>query len=93
LIRAQRRQTQVLEAQLALANQKIESSRQIPASEIAAFAAERASMTQTNRKLMDENIELKEKEVELQAMIEVLKGQVSSRKGVVFDPTTSPLLS
>lgn len=71
---------------------KKEGSRGQPEHQIAAFAAEKAALMETSRRLKEENIELKDEMEELRAMIEVLKAQHSGRRGLISEPRASPLL-
>ncbi|KAJ7632495.1 hypothetical protein FB45DRAFT_912598 [Roridomyces roridus] len=89
--RVHRRQIQTLEAQLAQEKRRIESPSQRQA-EIAAFAAERKRLAEENALLVEENRNLREDLEDTTAMVEVLKGTVGGRRGVVSEPRASPIL-
>jgi hypothetical protein len=77
---------------LALANKKIETHNQAPATEIATFVAQKVSLAKSNNELRAKNAVLIEEAEELKAMIELLKSQVNQKKGLIADPSTSPTL-
>jgi DNA repair exonuclease SbcCD ATPase subunit len=81
--RGYRRQIQGLEARLAFVNKKNEAARQMPAEEIAAFVAEKTSLAKANDKLREENADLMDEVEEMRAMLEMLKAQVSGKRGLV----------
>ena len=64
----------------------------MPAAEIAAFAAEKSALMNANGKLRAKNAVLVEEAEEMKAMIELLKGQVNRKKGLIADPRASPTL-
>ena len=84
-----RRQIQALEAQLLQEKRKKPSRRP---EEIAAFVAEKKRLMDANAHLLEDNATLREEIEEITAMVEVLRGQVSGRKGLVSDPRASPIL-
>jgi hypothetical protein len=86
-----RRQIQALEARLFLANKKGETSRHMPAEEIAAFVAEKSSLARANDKLREENLDLRDEVEEMRAMLEMLKAQVGGRRGLV-SARASPIM-
>jgi phage shock protein A len=86
-----RRQIQCLEAHLALANKKNEAARQIPADEIAAFVGEKTSLATANDKLREENADLMDEVEEMRAMLEMLKAQISGKRGLV-SARASPIM-
>lgn len=86
-----RRQIQALEAQLLQQKRKAEKPSQRPA-EIAAFVAEKKALLDGNAQLVEENTTLREELEDMTAMVEVLKGQVSGRRGLVSEPRSSPIL-
>lgn len=88
---AYRRQIQALEAQLSQAKRKADMPSRRP-EEIAAFVAEKKALLETNAQLMEEKINLREELEDMTAMVEVLKGQVSGRRGLVSNPRMSPIL-
>jgi predicted RNase H-like nuclease (RuvC/YqgF family) len=59
--------------------------------EIAGYAEEKASLTTTNHRLGEENMILKDEVMELKAMVEVLKSQHTNRRGLVSEPSRSPV--
>jgi phage shock protein A len=69
-----------------------EDLRQTLAKELAAFVAEKTVLMNTKDQLRERNAELVEELEEMRAMVEVLKGQISRRKGLVSDPRASPTL-
>lgn len=87
---ANRRQIQTLEARLTHVRKRT-GSQQLPVTEIASFAAEKAALLKNNAELREENNDMKDEVEEMRAMVEVLKGQLSGRKGLVSDPRASPL--
>ncbi|KAF8212369.1 hypothetical protein K438DRAFT_1806415 [Mycena galopus ATCC 62051] len=89
--RTYRRQIQALEAQLSQAKRKAEKPSRRP-EDIAAFVAEKKTLLETNAQLTEENTNLREDLEDMTAMVEVLKGQVSGRRGLVSDPRMSPIL-
>ncbi|KAJ7740733.1 hypothetical protein DFH07DRAFT_838927 [Mycena maculata] len=91
--RVYRRQIQALEAQLVQAKRKAETPSRRPA-EIAAFVAEKKAMLDANAQLVEENTNLREDLDDMTAMVEVLKSQVSGRRGLVSEPrvSSSPIL-
>ncbi|KAJ7273587.1 hypothetical protein B0H12DRAFT_1090097 [Mycena haematopus] len=89
--RLYRRQIQALEAQLLQAKRKAEKPSRRP-EDIAAFVTEKKALVETNAQLMEENTNLREDIEDMTAMMEVLKGQVSGRRGLVSDPRMSPIL-
>jgi predicted RNase H-like nuclease (RuvC/YqgF family) len=68
------------------------SSLEFAEREIAGFAEEKASLTATNQRLMEENMVMKDEVMELKAMVEVLKSRHMHRKGLVAEPR-SPVLA
>ncbi|KAJ7285718.1 hypothetical protein C8J57DRAFT_1285608 [Mycena rebaudengoi] len=91
--RAYRRQIQALEARLAQATRKNEASKQrTSAMDIAAFVAEKRKLLDANNQLTADNAVLREEIEDMTAMVELLKAQVSGRRGLVSDPRSSPLL-
>ncbi|KAJ7685064.1 hypothetical protein DFH06DRAFT_1157285 [Mycena polygramma] len=90
--RVYRRQIQALEAQLAQAKRKADKPSRRP-EEIAAFVVEKKALLDANTQLTKENLDLREDLEDMTAMVEVLKGQVSGRKGVVSEPRMSPILA
>ncbi|KAJ6455704.1 hypothetical protein C8R45DRAFT_881137 [Mycena sanguinolenta] len=89
--RVYRRQIQALEAQLLQAKRKAEKPSRRP-EDIAAFVAEKKVLQDTNAQLTEENTTLREELEDMTAMVEILKGQVSGRRGLVSDPRMSPIL-
>jgi chromosome segregation ATPase len=89
--RVYRRQIQALEARLFLATKKGETSRHMPAEEIAAFVAEKSSLARANDKLREENLDLRDEVEEMRAMLEMLKAQVGGRRGLV-SARASPIM-
>lgn len=59
--------------------------------EMASYAEEKGTLTETNERLKDENMTLKEEVMELKAMVEVLKSQHTNHRGLVSEPR-SPVL-
>jgi len=86
-----RRQIQALEARLSQEKRKADQPSQRP-EEFAAFVAEKKVLLDTVAQMREENINLREENEDMTAMVEVLKAQVSGRKGLVSDPRSSPLL-
>ena len=69
-----------------------ETSRNLPAEEIAAFVAEKSSLARSNDKLREENLDLRDEVEEMRAMLEMLKAQVGGRKGHVSSARASPIM-
>ena len=86
-----RRYVQALEARLAIEKKRNETSRQLPAQDLAAFIAEKSSLVKSNEKLREENMDLRDEVEEMRAMLEMLKAQVSGRKGLV-SARSSPIM-
>jgi predicted RNase H-like nuclease (RuvC/YqgF family) len=82
--REHRRQIHSLEGQLTLERKKTESLQKVPASEITAFVDEKVRMQRANARLREENTALKEKLDELQAKVQILDGELSGRKGLIY---------
>lgn len=84
---------QALEAQLLQAQTSRHGSqlRHHASLEVATFAAEKSALMDANSRLRNENIELKDEVEEMRAMIEVLKGHHSGRRGLVSEPRASPV--
>ncbi|KAJ7172596.1 hypothetical protein C8R46DRAFT_1086542 [Mycena filopes] len=89
--RVYRRQIQALEAQLVQAKRKADKPSRRP-EEMAAFVVEKKAMLEANAQLTEQNTNLREELEDMSAMVEVLRGQVSGRKGLVSDPRASPIL-
>ncbi|KAJ7489834.1 hypothetical protein B0H11DRAFT_1859820 [Mycena galericulata] len=89
--RVSRRQIQALEAQLSQAKRKAEIPSRRPA-EIAAFVAEKKALLDANAQLAEDNTNLREELEDMTAMVELLKGQVTGRRGLVSEPRSSPIL-
>lgn len=60
--------------------------------DIAAFVAEKRKLLDANNQLTADNAVLREEIEDMTAMVELLKAQVSGRRGLVSDPRSSPLL-
>jgi hypothetical protein len=90
--RVYRRHIQSMEAHHPNAAVQGEDLRQTLAKELAAFVAEKTVLMNTKDQLRERNAELVEELEEMRAMVEVLKGQISRRKGLVSDPRASPTL-
>ncbi|KZT26270.1 hypothetical protein NEOLEDRAFT_1132306 [Neolentinus lepideus HHB14362 ss-1] len=80
--RSAREKIQELEAKLSLAGQDVRTKRQY-ASEVEALTKDRTCLTMENRKLRATNNDLRDEVQELEHMIELLKAQVSDKKGLV----------
>ncbi|KAJ6546552.1 hypothetical protein DFH09DRAFT_1262958 [Mycena vulgaris] len=89
--RVYRRQIQALEARLSQEKRKADKPSRRP-EDIAAFVAEKKALLEANHQLTDDNISLREEIEDMSAMVEVLKGQVSGRRGLVSEPRSSPIL-
>ncbi|KDQ60747.1 hypothetical protein JAAARDRAFT_151426 [Jaapia argillacea MUCL 33604] len=89
---AERRYIRELQARSLLAEDKAKIVR-LQAEEITGLTAEREAMAQSIKKLQDGNAELTDEIEELKAMLDMLKAQVSGRRGLVSDPRMSPILS
>jgi len=90
--RVYRRHIQSMEAHHPKAVMQDEDVRQIVAKELAGLVAEKTILLDTKKQLRERNAELMEELEEMRAMVEVLKGQISRRKGLVSDPRASPTL-
>ncbi|KAJ7774703.1 hypothetical protein B0H16DRAFT_1659841 [Mycena metata] len=89
--RVYRRQIQALEAQLVQAKRKAEKpSRR--AEDLAAFVVEKKKMLEVNAQLTEQNTNLREELEDTCAMLELLRAEVSGKKGLVSDPRASPIL-
>ncbi|KAJ7694239.1 hypothetical protein B0H17DRAFT_981160 [Mycena rosella] len=89
--RVYRRQIQALEARLLQEKRRADTPSRRP-EEIAAFVAEKKALLDAKQQLADDNANLREEIEDMSAMVELLKAQVSGRKGLVADPRASPLL-
>ncbi len=87
ILRACRRQIQILEVRLAQMRGRADgSSIEYAEKEIAAYAEERGVLAATNNKLREENLVLKDEVEELKAMVELLKAQHTGQRGLVSEP-------
>lgn len=90
--RVYRLHIQSMEAHQPKAAAQGDDLRQRYAKELAAFVAEKSVLMNTKDQLRERNAELTEELEEMRAMVELLKGQISRRKGLVSDPRASPTL-
>jgi uncharacterized protein YlxW (UPF0749 family) len=90
-----KRQIQSLTLRLAVLkkNKSADTSRGMSPNDIAAFAVEKARLSDANRVLQEKNADLRDEVEELRAMVEVLKREVSGKKGLVYHPRSSPLIT
>jgi hypothetical protein len=87
-----KRQIQSLTLRLSALKKSKSSDRGMIPNEIAAFAVEKARLSDANRLLQEKNADLRDEVEELRAMVEVLKREVGGKKGLVYDSRSSPLI-
>lgn len=85
VFRAYRRQNQALEAKLALAQKRCETSRRIPEAEITAIVREKSDLATANARLREDNAELKDEMDEMRAALEGLRAQLSGQRGLIYE--------
>ncbi|EPQ58187.1 hypothetical protein GLOTRDRAFT_72328 [Gloeophyllum trabeum ATCC 11539] len=91
--RAASQKIQELEARLSLA-QRDDTARQQFATEVEALNKDRIMLVQDNKALRASNNDLRDEVLELEHMIELLKAQVSGKRGLVAErPSTPPSMT
>ncbi|KAJ4488052.1 hypothetical protein J3R30DRAFT_3789656, partial [Lentinula aciculospora] len=91
--RQHRRQIQTLESQRVQAQAESLPTRRYSAMAMAAVIADKAALQNANNQLQEKNTELFEEIEEFEIMVEQLRAQVSGQRGLISEPSHSPISS